>query len=178
MFALILRYGLIAGVIVAAPMLWQMLTNGDIEGGYFFGYLMMLVALSAVFFGVKQYRDKHQGGVIKFGRAFLVGLGISSVACVVYVIGWEISLALAKTDFVAVYSKAMMDSARAKDPSPAAMAAAQAQVDSFVKIYANPVLRVLMTFIEMFPVGLLVSLITAGVLRNPRVLPARAPSTT
>src|SRR3546814_12654255 len=33
--------------------------------------------------------------------------------------------------------------------------------------------RLPMTFVEIFPVGVLVSLVSAAVLRNPRVLPAR-----
>jgi hypothetical protein len=39
--------------------------------------------------------------------------------------------------------------------------------------YANPLYRLPMTFAEIFPVGLLVSLVTAGPLRNSVILPAQ-----
>lgn len=39
--------------------------------------------------------------------------------------------------------------------------------------YANPPFPIRMTFIEILPVGMLVSLMSAGLLRNPRCLPAR-----
>jgi hypothetical protein len=47
-------------------------------------------------------------------------------------------------------------------------------MDAFKRQYANPLFRLPMTFAEIFPVGVLVSLVSAAILRNPRVLPARA----
>jgi hypothetical protein len=177
MWGLILRYGIVAGLIVAVPMLWRMLTadaeGGDPLGGIVIGYLTMLVALTAVFLGVKQYRDKFKGGVIGFLPAFGVGLAISSVACVLYVIGWEISMAFSKMDFIAWYSNHMIESAKAEGATPEQMAKAVADAKAFAEFYAQPLMRIPMTFLEMFPVGLLVSLISAAVLRNSRVLPAR-----
>jgi hypothetical protein len=178
MWGLIFRYGIIAGLIVAVPMLWRMLTadaeGGDPLGGIIVGYLTMLVALTAVFLGVKQYRDKVKGGVIRFLPAFGVGLGISAVACLLYVIAWEISLASSDMDFIAWYSNQMIEGAKAKGASPDEIAKATADAKSFAEFYAQPLLRIPMTFLEMFPVGLLVSLISAAVLRNSRILPARA----
>ena len=40
----------------------------------------MIVALSVIFLGVKRYRDQELGGVIRFGTAFMLGLGIAAVA--------------------------------------------------------------------------------------------------
>ena len=40
--------------------------------------------------------------------------------------------------------------------------------------YANPLFRLPITFVEMFPIGVLISLVSAAVLRNSRFLPARA----
>ena len=178
MLSLILRYGIVAGLIVAIPMLYRMLTATETEahlGGLLVGYLTMLVALTAVFLGVKQYRDKVKGGVIRFLPAFGVGLGISVVASLIYVLGWEISIAFSKFDFVAWWQHQMIDGAKARGASAAEIARVTQEAKDFAVMYANPLWRMPMTFAEMFPVGLLVSLITAAVLRNPRVLPARAP---
>ncbi|HTU67557.1 MAG TPA: DUF4199 domain-containing protein [Steroidobacteraceae bacterium] len=181
MLPLILRYGLIGGLIVAAPMTWRMFTAdpqnpGDPLGGMLIGYLTMLVALTSVFLGIKQYRDRFKGGVVKFGAAFGVGLAISAVACVIYVIAWEICMAFAPVDFIAMYSNAMIDSVKNHGGTPEQIAKATAEAKDFATMYAKPLVRIPMTFVEMFPVGLLVSLISAAVLRNPRVLPARAPA--
>jgi hypothetical protein len=176
MLRLILIYGSIAGLIVAVPMVWGMLALTPAtapENGWLIGYLTMIVALTAVFLGVKHYRDKVLGGAIRFLPALLVGLGISAVASVFYVVGWEISLAASGFDFATSYSKGMVEAARAKGASPAELQKAMADAAAFVTMYRNPVYRWGITFIEMFPVGVLISLITAAVLRNDRFLPSR-----
>jgi hypothetical protein len=176
MFKLILRYGFVAGLIVAVPMLWAMLTATKDEahlGGMLVGYVTMLVALTAVFLGVKHYRDRIRGGVIRFLPAFGVGLGISLVASLIYMLSWEISIAFSQFDFAAWWQHQMIDGAKARGASPAELARVTREAQDFARMYANPLWRMSMTFAEMFPVGLLVSLITAAVLRNPRVLPAR-----
>jgi hypothetical protein len=175
MLRIILIYGIIGGVIVAVPMVWSMLTTapGTIpENAALYGYLSMLVALTMVFVGVKQYRDKVLGGVIKFGPALLVGLGISAVASLFWVVGWEITLATG-FDFGAAYEASLVDAARERGASAAEIDQIRADTESFLRMYANPLVRLPITFVEMFPIGLVISLISAGLLRNSRFLPAR-----
>jgi hypothetical protein len=179
MTGLILRYGTIAGLIVAIPMVWRMLSldaadSTDPLGGMLLGYLTMLVALTAVFLGIKAYRDKVLGGAIKFLPAFGLGLAISAVASLFYVIGWEISMAYSEFDFTQYYTNYLVESARAKGASAQEIAKATADAKAFAISYANPLIRIPLTFVEMFPVGILVSLISAAILRNSRVLPSRA----
>jgi hypothetical protein len=178
MISLILRYGIVAGVIVVIPMLWNFwlgLGPGDKPvHSMLIGYLTMLVALTAVFLGVKRYRDKWLGGTVRFLPALGVGLGISAVASILYVIGWEICMAFSSFDFISHYKAMMIESARAKNSTPAELQQAIAAAESFAKNYVNPMYRMPFTFIEIFPVGVLISLISAAVLRNSRVLPARA----
>src|SRR5688572_18363171 len=122
MTALIVRYGVIAGLIIGVPMMWRMLSAKPGEApvvGMLLTYLVMIVALTAVFLGVKAYRDKALGGVIRFLPALGVGLGISAVASILYVIAWEISSAYSSFDFVAYYKAYMLDAVQAKGGSPA-----------------------------------------------------------
>lgn len=173
MTVLIVRYGIVAGLIVALPMLYQMLVRGALAESLLLGYAIMIVSLTAVFLGIKQYRDKKLGGVIRFLPALGVGLGISTVACLFYVVAWEISLAYSDFDFIKSYSNEMIEAAKAKNASPAELQQAIAAAQSFAKMYSNPLIRMAMTFVEMFPVGVLISLVSAGLLRNSRFLPAR-----
>ena len=172
-----LIYGVVAGFIVALPMFSLLAINPDpssLAGSQFFGYALMILALSMVFIGVKSYRDKARGGVIKFLPALLVGLGISFVAAIIYVIGWEITLYFTDYAFASDYATASLESARAKGASPTDLEAMTTQFEDFQRMYANPLFRLPMTFIEIFPVGLIISLIAAALLRNPRFFPARA----
>lgn len=56
----------------------------------------------------------------------------------------------------------------------AELAKVTADAESFATMYRNPLFRVPITFIEMFPVGVLISTISAALLRNSRLLPARS----
>ncbi|MEP7311586.1 MAG: DUF4199 domain-containing protein [Pseudomonadota bacterium] len=179
MIRLIALYGTLAGLIVAVPMVWLMKTltpDTAPDNGALYGYLTMILALTAVFLGVKHYRDRVLGGAIKFGPALLVGLGISAVASIFYVIGWEISLAWSGYDFAGSYTKTLVDAARAKGVSAVELQKVIADAESFTTMYRNPLFRIPITFIEMFPIGVIISLISAALLRNSRLLPARARS--
>lgn len=176
MLRTILIYGTIAGLIVGAPMVTMMLLwhSPDPAGGsLFFGYAVMIIALSAVFVGVKSYRDKVRGGIVKFLPALGVGLGISLVAGVFYVLAWELSLALTHVDYISGYANAEIAQARARGASQVEIDKLAASMAAMKAMYANPVMRMGMTLTEILPVGFLVSLVTAALLRNSRFMPAR-----
>jgi hypothetical protein len=177
MFKDIVKYGLLAGAIVAVPMIGLVLIWRDgppnTTIGMAIGFTTMLVALSVVFIAVKRRRDVDQGGAIKFWPAFGLGLGISAVAGLVYVLAWEASLALTGMDYAAKYAETVVSEARARGESEAALAALAAKMEDFAAQYANPLFRMPVTFTEIFPVGVLVSLVSADLLRNPRFMPAR-----
>jgi hypothetical protein len=169
-----LVYGGIAGAIVIGVLVAGfMLDLPNHTSSMWFGYLIMLVALSLIFVGVKRYRDVECGGIIKFGRALGLGLGISAVAAIVYIIGWEAYLAASGWDFMKDYSASIIDGMRADGASAAAIEAKQAEMRGLAEMYRNPLMRIPITFVEIFPVGLIVALISAALLRNPKLLPAQ-----
>jgi len=174
MFRLIAFYGLIAGLIAVIPMSLQVLTDHlPLFYSYIIGYTTMLIALSAVFVAIKRHRDIDRGGVIGFLPALGLGLGISFIAGVIYALGWEIFLAVTHTDFFPGYAKAVLAQAKAKGAGAAALAKLAADLDRQRLQYADPLYRLPGTFAEIFPVGVLVSFISAGLLCNRRFLPAR-----
>ena len=170
-----LVYGSIVGaIVIVAIVVTSALSLPGHATSEWFGYLVMLMAMSLIFVGVKRFRDFECGGVIGFGRALALGVGIAAVAGVIYVVGWEIYLALSGRDFMGEYSKGIIDAMRAKGATASTIAAKQAEMRSFAEMYRNPVMRLPLTFIEIFPVGLLVALISAGLLRDPARFPAQA----
>ncbi|MEL1265230.1 DUF4199 domain-containing protein [Pseudoxanthomonas putridarboris] len=176
MWRTLLKYGLIAGVIAGGALLTvSLLYDGQPPPTYgmALGYTSMLIALTAVFVGIKRHRDVALGGVIRFWPAFGLGLGISLLAGVFYVLAWELSMVLIGHDFAEMFGNMMLERAKAQGLQGDALAQATARAEQFVAMYRNPLVRLPMTFAEIFPVGVLVSLVSALVLRNPRVLPAR-----
>ena len=170
----ILTYGVIAGLIAGGSLsAFTVLLKDHGTGGMVLGYLTMLVALSTVFIAIKRRRDIDGGGVIRFWPAFGMGVGITLVAAVFYVAAWEITQAMTHMDFANDYSRSVLESARAKGASAAELARMSAEMEGFRTMYANPLYRWGMTAVEILPVGLLVSLVSAALLRNSRFLPAR-----
>ena len=169
-----LIYGAIAGAVAATVLTIGIASDfSNHTTSLWFGYLVMLVALSLIFVGVKRYRDVQCGGVVRFGRAFALGLAIAAVAGLVYALMWETYLQFSGYDFMADYTKSVLKNMQVEGATPAAIQAKAAEMNAMAESYRNPLFRIPMTFIEIFPVGLLVALISAALLRNPKVLPAR-----
>ena len=172
---IILVYGVIAGVVIICAITAGLVISGGEGpwGSQWLGYLIMFVALSLIFVGVKQYRDNELGGVIKFGKAFQVGLGIAVVAGIAYVLSWEAYLAMTDHAFINEYTAGVIEAKRAEGLSDTAMQELITEMENMKEMYGKPWFRLPLTFLEIFPVGLLVSLFSAGLLKNPQVMPAQ-----
>ena len=174
-----LRYSLIYGGLSAAVLtafiaiVATLHERVDFVATMTFGYSVMLVAMSFVFVGVKRYRDVEGGGVIRFGRALGLGLLIALIACLAYVLIWEAYLAITHYRFMDDYIAKLLRDAQASGKSATDIAKMTAEFDGMREMYANPLIRLPMTFMEVAPVGLLVAVVSAALLRNPRVFPAR-----
>lgn len=169
---IILTFGLIAGGILAVAFSISLAFHDQIslEKGMYIGYTSMVAAFLMVFFGVRAYRDNVAGGSVRFGRAFLVGLGITMVATVCYVATWEVIYYKFMPDFYDKYAAVMVDNAKKSGASDAKIAATEKQMNDMKEAVKNPLVAIAYTFIEPFPVGLLFTLIAAGVLsRKKRV---------
>jgi len=104
---LILVYGVISGLVIIV------INTLSLElgiGQAWLGFLVMFIAFSSIFVAVKQYRDETLGGVIRFGTGFLVGLGITLVASLVYVLVWELYLAVTDYAFIDAYIASIIES--------------------------------------------------------------------
>ncbi|MDJ0653832.1 MAG: DUF4199 domain-containing protein [Xanthomonadales bacterium] len=169
-------YGGLSGAIVISLAIASVALSSsetDWTVAEYLGYLVMLIALSIIFMGIKRYRDQELGGVIRFGTALGLGLGIALVASLVYVVAWEGYLAISGYEFMNQYAEGVLRAEQAAGASEEALAAMRSEMEAFQLKYANPLFRLGITFLEIFPVGLLISLVSAAVLRNSNILPAR-----
>jgi len=171
-----LVYGTLAGLVIISVMVTGLVLS-DLQGVFssmLFGYAVMLVAMTFMFVGVKRYRDVECGGVVRFWPALKIGLGIAVVSALAYIVIWEIYLAATGYRFMDDYLSALARDLAAAGKSPAEVAQEMAQFEWMRTAYPNPLIRIPMTFLEIFPVGLVAALFSAAVLRFPKVLPARA----
>jgi|SRR5579863_1979584 len=164
----VLTFGLISGAIAALLMTVTMLYADRIgfDRGYILGYTTIVASLMLVYFGIRSYRDNVAGGEITFGRAFLVGLGITVISCVCYVVAWEILYFKFLPGFWDKYGAHMIAKLQASGASAAAIQKQVEQIKKYKEMYDNPLLNAAMTFIEPFPVGLVMTLVSAAILRK------------
>lgn len=175
MTKIVLIFGSIAGLICSSTFFLFILKEGnavDMENGELIGYTSMIIALSTIFFAVKQYRDKHLDGTIKFGKALLIGLYITAVAGVIYTVSWEIYYRNYGTDFADTYVTQLREGMAADGMTEEAIDEQLASQEAIMQAYKeNMAVRMGITFMEILPVGILVSLICAlifGVVLKPK----------
>jgi len=172
---IILIYGMIAGAIVGAMLMITMslYESGTLkfDNGEWLGYTTMVIALSMVFFGVKSYRDNYLGGSITFGNALKVGLLITLIAALMYAFSWEITRSNMKNDFLTQYQEKHIEKMKAAGATEEALVEAKKKNEEFAEMYKNPFIRFSMTLMEIAPVGILISLFSATLLRRKNFLP-------
>jgi hypothetical protein len=165
----IIVFGTIAGIIAggwlaAATLLWK--DNPDFESGMWMGYASMILAFSLIFVGIRNYRDKFNGGYISFGKAFKTGALIALVASTVYVLIWVSVYYLAIPDYMEKYSSMAITKLQNSGATATEISAQKAQMDSYVSMYKNPLMVVVLTYLEILPVGLVISLIASLILKK------------
>ena len=171
----VLVFGLISGVIISTMMVISIgmcMRNQDFEGNKFVGYAAMVAAFSFIFLGVKNYRDKYNSGVISFGKAFKVGLYIALVASTLYVVAWLVYYYNFVPDFMDHYTQFVLRQAKRGGASDASLQETAAEMAKFKEQYKNPLLVILITYVEILPVGLIIALISALILKRKQRTPA------
>lgn len=174
---IVITYGLIAGAIVGGMMLITMplFKNGTLhfENGELLGYSSMVISLSVIFFGVKTFRDKHSNGAITFLKGLQIGLLITLIAAVVYSLAWEFSMAFqGMDDYLANWMDKQYQEMKATGATEAELLEAKESWAKLLEYYKILPIRMVMTMVEILPVGIVISLISAALLRKKEFLPS------
>ena len=164
----VLKFGFMSGGLSAVMMLATVpfIYTIGFDWATVVGYTEMVISFLFVYFGIRSYRDNVLGGRIGFGRAFGAGMLITLISCVCYVVAGEIIFSNLLPDFVDRYSAYLIEGLKARGASTAEIELQAAQIAEFRTMYANPLIRAALTFLEPFPVGLLITTISALVLRR------------
>lgn len=167
---IVLRFGLIAGAMLSVVMVVALQFHDAIgfDKALWVGYTSMVVAFLMVYFGIRSYRDEVGGGQISFGRAFAVGGMIVLLASLCYVATWEVIYFGTHSDYIEKYAAHAIEQARAGGASEAELAAQAQQMADFSVKYHNPFFNVAVTLLEPLPVGLIITLVSAGLLSRRR----------
>lgn len=89
-----------------------------------------------------------------------------------YVVAWEISYTFLGPDFKDKMWQHFIENAKNEAQNEAELNAAIQQIETWKDWYKNPLLRFALTLMEIVPIGLAITLISAAILRKKHVLPA------
>lgn len=164
----VLTFGLISGAILSLMMLSTLpfIDRIGFDKGEIIGYTTMVLSFLMVFFGIRSYRESVGAGTISFGRAFSVGILITLISCVCYVITWEIIYFKLMPGFGEKYANYMIEQLRVSGASQQVIDAKLQEMKSFKAMYDNPLINAAISFIEPFPIGLIITVISAAILRK------------
>ncbi len=165
---IVLTFGLISGAIAALMMFVTIPFVGRVSYEYLtvLGYTTFVACFLMVFFGIRAYRDNVGGGTITFGKGFTVGILITLISCAIYIISWEIVYHNFLPDFLEKYTSYLIEKMRAEGATPEQLNRQMQENQQFIQWYKNPIIRYGFTLMEAFPVGLLITLISALILRR------------
>lgn len=164
----VLTFGLISGAVSSLMMLATIpfMDRIGFDKGVIIGYTAIVLSFLLVFFGIYSYRENIGAGKITFGRAFKVGILITLISCVFYVVTWQIVYFNFLPDFADKFATHQVEQLRATGATQEALDAKMQEMNYFKQLYDNPLFNAAITFTEPFPIGLLITLISAGILRK------------
>lgn len=174
---LVLIYGAIAGVIVSAWMVGSIAAGAehmDSNWGMILGFTAMIIGFSFIFVAIKKYREHYGNGGITFGKAFKIGLLIALIGSTIYVAAWMVDYYFFIPDFMEKYAAQYLENMKADGATAAEISKAAADMEWYREMYKNPVFVALLTYTEILPLGLVISLIAAAILQRKPQTPMTA----
>lgn len=160
---IVLKNALFGSIIVSALLAFvtiYMKANPEKEVSMMVGFSGMILAFFFVIWGIKQQRDADHG-VISFGKAFRTGFFITFIISTIYVLVWLIILYNYFPNFAEHYTNMAIQKA-----SPEEVAKVTEEMNSFKEMYKNPIWVILFTYMEILPLGIVFSLISALFLKK------------
>lgn len=170
---IIIKYGVIAGIIATLFMITSTLLhydNPNFKNGEIIGYSGMLIAFIFIFVATKKYRDQQNNGAISFGQAFKIGLFITLIASTFYVVTWLIEFYFFMPDFMDKFITAALENAKAQGSSATEIAATAKEMEMYRAWYKNPLIVIFMSYMEIIPVGLFLTLVSSLVLKRKKAI--------
>lgn len=168
---IILTYGAIAAAITTAAVTFTCIFHDKMDTTYamLFGYSTMVLSFCFTYFGMASFK-KNNGGVISFKQSMKIGMGIVLIASAAYALVWVILYNTVFPDFMAQYSARQVSEMQKAGATPAEITRTLEQMKDYQKIYDNPLTNFLFTFfVEPLPVGIVVTLISAGIVKLKKV---------
>ena len=160
---IILKNALFGSIIVSALLVFvtlYMKANPEKEVSMLIGFAVMVLAFFFVASGIKQQREANNG-VISFGKAFMTGFWITLIISTIYVLVWLVILYNFFPNFMEHYANMAIEKA-----SPEEVVKVTEEMNTYKEMYKNPIMVILLTYMEILPLGIIFSLVSALILKK------------
>jgi hypothetical protein len=167
---IIWTYGLLSGTFITLFMLISMYycyQQTEMSGNMILGFSSMILAFSLMFVAIKKYRNESLGGSISFGKAFAIAISIAAIASTMYVIGWIIEFHTLMPDFMERYLNFSLQELENSGKSAEIIASEKEAIEQYRHSYDTLPGMILVTYLEIFPLGLIMALLAALVMKRP-----------
>ncbi|RAR70116.1 DUF4199 domain-containing protein [Flavobacterium aciduliphilum] len=160
---IIFRNGIYGGLLVSmvmASMTLYMKFHPNYEPSMFVGFLSMFIGFSFVFVGIKSCKAINNN-LFTFGNAFKTGFLIALIISTLYVGTWLIIYYNFFPHFMEQYATLALKHVKAEE-----LAAKTADLNQMKEWYKNPLMVIVLTYLEILPAGILSSFVSAFILRK------------
>lgn len=158
-------YGLIIGAALSINtimMMNVMVNNRDFKSNDVLGYGVLIAMFSIIFFGIRKYKTSYGSGFISFGKAFKIGVLIAFIGSSMYVLFGLGYYYLFVPEFLDAYIEIVLKNCT----SPEELATKTVEMANFKEMYKNPLFAIFVSYMEVLPLGIIVTLISALILKK------------
>lgn len=165
----VLRYGGFAALflVIYFTLSWVLMPDPSFKTQEILGWVGILLSTSFVFFGLKYYRDRQNQGVLSFGKGILIGLLILLAPSLLFGLFNIIYTEYMDPEWLDKYYNYQVEQIRAHYPAAEVNGKVQ-DMEKQRALYASPAVQFGAMFASVFLVGLIVTVISALVLRRSR----------
>lgn len=162
----ILKYGSLAATTICLLFLLGLLGE-DLPYSIreIIGYAGMIVSLLFIFFGIKQFRDKENDGVLSFSKALLIGTLITLIAAAAFGIIDVIYVKYINPDFMTEYYTHAVEQMQ-QSLSETEFKLQLAELEAQKELFMNPFMNFLIMFLTVLMIGFIISLISGLILQR------------
>ena len=163
----VLRFGLYGAVTICLLFLltWFLLKDSNFEFSEALGYLSMVVALSFVYFGIKNYRDQENEGPISFAKGLIIGILISLITAIAFGIIDVIYITYINPDFTETYYNEAVEEMR-QQLSAAEFEVKLKELEQQKALFSNSLFAFALMSGTVLVIGFIISLISALLLQR------------
>lgn len=163
----VLRYGGFSVIFMVLFFLVEMLIfaqKKDFRVQEIFGWIGIFISTIFIFFGIRYYRDQYNHGNLSFGKGLKVGLLILLMPSLAFGI-FNVIYVMLNPDFMDTYYNYQV--AQLKESLPAGEAALKIQaMEKDKEMWMSPAVQFFGMFASVFLVGVIVTVISALILRR------------